>query len=76
MTTAKLIASNNKDIANLKEEVLKMLAQNAVDVTFYVASGKCLVRDMAEKHKLGLDQVQGIISTIAVKIVDHIRELS
>lgn len=56
------------------EEIEKVLKQNAVDCTFYVASGKVLRRDLAAKYGLTEDEVSGLLSVEACKLVDHIRE--
>ena len=40
---------------------------------FYVALGKCLKREMAEKFGLTEEHVGGILSKVAVGLVDDLR---
>lgn len=56
-------------------EIRETLLQNAVDCTYYVALGKALKRELAEKYGLTEHDVQGLLSVEAVKIVDQIRKL-
>lgn len=58
---------------NLETEIHKTLLKNAVDCTFYVAAGKAFVRELAEKYGIDKDNVQGIVSQVACKLVDKIR---
>lgn len=54
---------------------MEELVKNAVDGTFYVAGGKVLARDMAERFSIPLDEAQRRIAKMAEKLVDHIREM-
>lgn len=53
--------------------IRKHLIQNAVDCTYYVALGKCLKRELAEAFGLTEEDVAGLLSVQACKIVDAIR---
>ncbi len=51
------------------------LAKAACDSIYYVALGKCLRREMAEKYGLTEAHVEGLLSKAACKLVDEIRSL-
>lgn len=57
----------------VRAEARKLLVQNAVDATFYVAGGRVLRHDLALKYGLTEDEVSGLLSVEAYKLVDHIR---
>lgn len=61
---------------NLEAEIFRTLLKNAVDCTFYVAAGKAFTRELAEKYDIDKDAVQGIVSLLACKIVDSIRNIT
>ena len=56
-------------------EIREILVKNAIDCTFYVACGKSLRRELAEKHGLTEDHVQGLLSKEACLLVDQIKKL-
>lgn len=58
-----------------EREAREYLRKTAEESIYYVALGKCLKREMAEKFGLTEDQVGGILSKVACKLVDEIRAL-
>lgn len=61
--------------AKCAEEIRKTLIQNAIDCTYYIALGKALKRELAEKYGLDEKDVGGILSVEACKLVDQMRSL-
>lgn len=56
-------------------EIRKTMLQNAVDCAYYVALSKALKRELAEKYGLTEQDVQGLLSVEAYKIVNEIKKL-
>ncbi len=59
----------------VKADILATLLKNAVDCTFYVATGNVMARELAEKHKITLDEAKNLLSVVACEVVDKIRTL-
>lgn len=61
---------------NMEADIFRTLLKNAVDCTFYVATGKAFVREFAEKYDIDKDSVQVMVSQLACKLVDGIRNIN
>jgi hypothetical protein len=62
--------------ATLRTEARNCLMKAATDSIFYVALGKVLQRDLAEKYGLTESDVEGALCGAAVALVDAIRGLN
>lgn len=64
-----------KNRAALKKEALEDFRRTATESVFYVALGKAMKKELAEKHKLEEREVEGLMSLMAVRLVDKIRNI-
>ncbi len=59
----------------LQREAFEYLKKASEETIFYIVLGKCLRRELAEKYCLTEDHAGGLLSRVAVNLVDAIKEL-
>ncbi len=59
----------------IEAEMFAYLSKAAQETIFYIALGKCLRRELADKYGLTEEHTGGLLSKVAVKLVDQIRSL-
>lgn len=73
MTAVEKIIHNQAEKCRIASH--NYLRKAAEETIFYVALGRCLKREMAEKFGITEEQAGNILSVVAVGLVDKIRSL-
>lgn len=60
--------------ARINDAIAKKLIANAVNSTYYVATGGAMRTDIAKEHGITEKQAEQLLNAMAVKIDDYLRQ--